>query len=133
MQELQEKLPGLWIQNELGDGENGEHWEFDGQHLTGYAFIIKENDTLITEYLKITNLEQEIAYLAHPVTQAPTAFWLKQPITAENNGRNFLFENPEHDFPTAILYQFVANDRINISIYSGERAMSYTLKRAKKP
>lgn len=129
--ELQKKLPGIWIEDELGDTPFGEYWQFDGITLSGYGFNIKDNDTLITEYFKIVALEQELAYLAHPVTQAPTAFWLIQPLEKILNELVYKFENLEHDYPKAISYRFVSDTLLHVCVYDSERPFCYHLRKSR--
>ena len=63
------------------------------------------------EFLRIEAGPEGIVYLAQPKGAPPTPFRL-----AEVGERRVLFENPDHDFPTRILYWLGEDGALNARV-----------------
>jgi hypothetical protein len=76
--------------------------------MEGVAFSAGSGAERITEYLRLEQLGVDLFYTAKPLENPmPTAFRL----TSADGGR-FVFENPEHDFPTTIVYARIGVDSL---------------------
>jgi len=77
-----------------------EHWTADdGGIMLGMSKTVPAKGKIAFEFLRITEVDGKLAYLAMPQGRPVTVFPLK---TAEPT--RLVFENPEHDFPQRILY-----------------------------
>jgi Domain of unknown function (DUF6265) len=100
-------LEGTWVMN-TKRGVIGEHWKAHATGLKGRGFMVHANDTTILEEVTIVSRNSDIFYESR--------------VEGQNNGRavpfkltssvkdKFVFENKAHDYPTTIIYSFVAND-----------------------
>ncbi len=110
-------LKGKWqlIQN----SNSFEEWiRIDSSELQGKSYTIKCSDTIFHETIKISQLQ--------------TDYWYIPSVTDQNNGQpvyfklvnhtdtSLLFNNPNHDFPQFIQYNYHAPDTLKASI-SGKR------------
>ena len=76
-----------------------------GTSMIGAGRTVKNGKTTDYEFLRIEQREDAIYYIAKPRANAQeTAFKLKT-----WSGNDFVFENPEHDFPQRILYKVNGN------------------------
>jgi hypothetical protein len=93
-------LVGSW-EREVGDGVSIEEWTRVSANVIEGTTVVRIGDALeITEHLRIERFGDRIYYIALPGENAmPTPFELVQ----HEQGR-WVFENPEHDFPTRIIY-----------------------------
>lgn len=107
-----ECLKGQW-EGIQGSGIYHEEWDFKSEdELTGKAYMIRSGEILNTEILKIHENSEGIYYTAdvsHNV--APVSF--KLTFQDENS---FVFENPEHDFPKKITYEFENINKLKASV-----------------
>jgi hypothetical protein len=94
-------LAGCWERNDRGS-IFAEMWmKPAGTSIMGTGRTVKNGKTADYEYLRIEQREDAIYYVAKPRANAQeTAFKLVK--WAAND---FVFENPEHDFPQRILYK----------------------------
>ncbi len=110
-------LEGIWIMNS-GKRIIGEEWKkTDAELLQCKGFYVKGKDTVITENVDLKITEKGIFYI--PVVEdqnnrEPVSFKL---TSAEND--SYVFENPQHDFPKRITYQFVSADSLHAFIDGG--------------
>lgn len=127
------QLRGTWIMK--GTKMNiGESWEKSSHNrLQGKGFMIRGNDTFITENIMLTKSKQGIYYSAAVEKQhnrSPVAFKL-----THSNRRQFVFENPAHDFPKRITYSFISKDSLHAFIEDGDagtnKRQDYYYKRVK--
>lgn len=108
---LFELLPGQW---KMTDQDDIESWELHRDFLKGVVMEISESDTIITEEIKIIDLNGQLIYEATVKNQnegKPIAFQL---VHSESN--KWIFENTGHDFPQQIEYLFVTNDSLVATI-----------------
>ena len=111
-------LQGMWIMK-TKKGAIGEHWEkINSNHLQNRGFMIKGSDTITTERVALKNTTEGIFYTSTVEDQnnrQPIAFRL---TAAHEN--TFVFENPQHDYPKKITYQFVNKDSLHAWIDDGK-------------
>ena len=107
-----ERLNGQW-EGIQGSGIYHEEWNLKSENeLTGKAYMIRSGEILNTEILKIHENPDGIFYTAevsHNVT--PVSF--KLTFQDENS---FVFENPEHDFPKKITYEFENINKLKATV-----------------
>ena len=125
-------LAGHW-RIEQADRLVDEHWMApSGGLMMGMARFVQAGKVLEYEF---TLLRQEangdIVYIASPSKQAETAFKL----TSLRNGQA-VFENPQHDFPTKIVYGLQADGSLLAAIEGPgrdgkPRRVEYPYKRVK--
>jgi len=104
-------LQGTW---KVADKERYEHWDrMSDSELKGVSYSIKNDQKIVSEYLKIKKLGDKVIYTAL--------------VIGQNNGKEIDFEltfkdstysfiNERHDFPNRIRYKQLAGDRIHISV-----------------
>jgi hypothetical protein len=111
-------LEGRWMMK-TNKGFIGEEWKkIDDQYLQNRGFIVKGNDTTVTERVALRNTAKGIFYTSTVEDQnnkQPTSFKL-------TSGRNnvFIFENAQHDFPKRIVYELVSADSLHAYIDDGK-------------
>jgi hypothetical protein len=98
-----------------------EEWKkIDKHYLQNKGYMVKGNDTIINERVALTNTKEGVFYTSTVQDQnnkQPIAFKMTR---ADEN--MFVFENPEHDFPTRIVYKFVTADSLHAFIDDGTDA-----------
>lgn len=112
---------GKW---QLESSNTYEIWSKHKDQLTGSVIKTENKDTLIVENLRILSERNEIFYEAS--------------VPAQNNGKairftltykhknTFKFENPEHDFPQTIVYEFESRDTLLATIAGKEAQRTFT-------
>ena len=95
-----------------------EEWKkVDNNHLQSKGYMIKGSDTIINERVALTNTAAGIFYTSTVEDQnnkQPVAFKL-----SSVNNNIFIFENPEHDFPKRIVYEFTDSTTLHAYIDDG--------------
>lgn len=95
-------MAGCW-RSERGGTVSEEHWMAPaGGTMFGLSRTVSDGRLVEFEFLEIRAREGGVDYVAHPSGQATTIFRLTAPAA---DGRDIVFENPEHDFPTRIVYR----------------------------
>src|SRR5688572_20376420 len=95
-------LRGTW---KLKDKNIFETWEVadDGKTMEGSSYRIKGNDTIAMEQIKLTFEGNAFHYIPDVAgDQGAVDFKISKHTT-----EGFVAENPQHDFPKIIRYQFV--------------------------
>lgn len=114
------QLEGSWQMKNNKD-VIGEIWTKNNNHqLTSKAYFLKKIDTVFYENVVLENTTKGIFYTVTAVNQnneQPVSFKLTSSI---NN--KFVFENPKHDFPRRIVYEFVNTDSIHAFIDDGKES-----------
>lgn len=119
-------LKGTW---KTMDNESFEHWDkLDSNKLKGFSYYFKNNQMVVTEYLEIRILKDQIIYEAS-VIGANSGKTIS--FQCVKNDSLFIFENLNHDFPQRISYQFLNKDEIFINL-SGRNNKSIQYKLIKK-
>lgn len=110
-------LEGTWKMN----GKRGsicEEWKkISDDYLQNKGYMVKGNDTVINEWVALTNTKEGIFYTSTVEDQnnkQPVAF----KMTKNENGK-FVFENPQHDFPKRIVYELIGTDSLHAYIDDG--------------
>lgn len=95
-----------------------ERWEkVNDTLMRGWSYEISDGDSVLTETIQIIATDSGTFYVPVVTEQnegAPVFFKL---TSRESDG--WVFENPEHDFPTRIEYHFLSNDQLAAAV-SGE-------------
>jgi hypothetical protein len=120
-----------WWQNSLPEGIVFEQWTGTNGTLSGRGGFIKGTDTMIAETISLEQAGKDILYI-------PT-------VNGQNNGQpvpfkltfasadSFVFQNPEHDFPTVITYHKLSENtmtaRISGKINGEEQSEAFHLSR----
>ncbi len=111
-------LIGTW-KNTTPKGSIFETWSRTGSNeLSGKSYMLKEQDTIVFESIRLVQQEEGIFYI--PVVKdqnngAPVRF-----TAATVSEKQLVFENPQHDFPQIISYTRVGTDSL-IAEISGTR------------
>ena len=94
-----------------------EEWKLkDNTEIVGTSYSIKNGEMNKSEDLFIKKIGNYWGYIAIPKNQMPALFILKSSV---NN--KYVFENPEHDFPQRIIYEFVQEKRISVIVEGVEK------------
>jgi len=103
-------LAGCWIDEQ---GNSVEIWlPPENNLMLGTAQTVKDGEIVFFERLQIKKTAAgDIQYIAKPSNQSMAVFTL----SSASNGR-LVFSNPQHDFPTEIIYQLPSGDSLQASI-----------------
>lgn len=113
-----EKLVGKWKML-TRKGLIMEEWKKeDSTTLSGKSYLFKSGDTIPLEKLQIHLLQDKLFYTSQ-VTGQNEGKAISFVLTTSTNN-TYTFENPEHDFPKRIYYEFVSNDSLHAWIDGGE-------------
>ena len=118
-------IEGTWIRSNNKAGQSGqERWvKSSPSEFRGYSFTMKGSDTLFVEQIKILIKDDEIYYVADvPENNKPVYFKF-----TEVTEIGFVCENPEHDFPKKIAYEY-KDKTLKASISGNGKAMDYYFK-----
>jgi hypothetical protein len=92
-------LAGSWG-FEDGARRYEEHWTGpDGGTMLGMSRTVAGGRTVAHEFLRIDERDGRLVYTASPSGQRTASF-----TSTEVSGDRVVFENPEHDFPTRVIY-----------------------------
>lgn len=113
-----DQIEGSWW---MPAGENGsegvvmEEWKKVNDTLySGKSFDIINGDSTIYETIQLVASGKDIFYI--PTMQDQND---RQPVSfklTKQEKNKFTFENPKHDFPTTIIYDFQSDSLLNASI-----------------
>jgi hypothetical protein len=106
-----------------------EHWTTPaGGTMIGMSRTVANGKTVEFEFLRIEQRDDDIFYIAQPQGRPPTEFKL-----ISNAGDDWVFANPQHDFPRNIRYK--RNDETSITARiedeSGSKHMDFPYSRMK--
>jgi len=111
------QIEGTWMMPTT-KGAIGETWKkIDDNYYQGKGFMIRGTDTFITEQVSLRKTSDGIFYTStveHQNNKQPISFKL-----SSSNTNLFIFENPEHDFPKRIVYEFTNNFTLHAYIDDG--------------
>src|SRR5882724_7047092 len=106
-----QQLNGVW-KTEVKGKTIFESWKLINDHeMSGMSYRIKNTDTVVFEQTRIVYRDSQLFYIAKVKNQndgQEVAFKL---ISSTN--KTFIFENPEHDFPQRVAYQFISADSVH--------------------
>lgn len=104
-------LQGRWMMK-TKKGAIGEEWVRVGKnYMQSRGYLIKGNDTTITERVALRRTRQGIFYTSTVEEQNQ-----KQPIPfklVSVTDSLFVFENLQHDFPKRICYKLISKDSVH--------------------
>lgn len=104
------KLEGNW----KGEGFGGlfhENWEQSSGKFRGHGFLIIEGDTIFQEKVSINESGEFIMYASTGGKDYPTGFTL-----TEKSSSAWVFENPDHDSPQKLIYEFISDNELEIMV-----------------
>jgi hypothetical protein len=131
-------MEGYWTMTSPKGGERLEIWKNESKYLiTGKGVRVKGPDTMLLETISLTARGQDIYYIATVPDQNNA-----KPISFKMTGyENHVatFENPAHDFPQRIIYQYVPADAdvdsdsiyVKVETLAG-KGIDYAFRRKKK-
>ncbi len=127
---------GAWVSDEEGT-ETTERWcAGEGGALVGTNVTPAGARVVHSERLRIEARGDALVYVASPSSQATTEFTghaeCGSDVLAGNCDRSCeaVFENPEHDFPTEIVYGACVGSGVMVAtIRGGDRRESWTFRR----
>jgi len=103
-----EWLIGSWIHHQ-DDGYFSENWtQVNDSVLSGFGYLFLGEDTIFSETISLEQKGEDIFYIVSAQGQNDGKS-VQFRLTSDNDGK-FVFENPEHDFPKRIMYQFIDNE-----------------------
>lgn len=126
-------LSGCWAAQNAEEGSI-EYWSSPaGGVMLGASKTVKDGKTVAHEFIQIRALDSgKLAYVAKPSGQAEATFTL-----ASVSDREFVFENPQHDFPQRISYRLVRPGELLARIegtHSGkQRTIDYPMRKVTCP
>ena len=115
-------LNGNWERINVKPGISvNEKWQVDSPlHLTGLGVTMKGQDTLFIEKIQLVVKDNNIYYVADiKENKAPVYFKLTSVMPT-----GFVCENPEHDFPKKIEYQF-SDSVLKVKISGDGKSQSF--------
>jgi hypothetical protein len=120
-------IEGRWSMK-FESGEVFEEWKRVNDTLfEGKSYEVSDSDTNLSESVKLINATTGIYYIPLVPDQnnsEPVSFLL----TASDKNK-FVFENPEHDFPSTIIYEFVNATRLKATVFGkvngSERSLDF--------
>jgi hypothetical protein len=125
-------LIGNW-ENKMDDGILSETWkkENDSTFSGTTYFIINKKDTVHSETILLTQLNNELIY--RPTVKGQNNDESVDFKLSSESENTFVFENPKHDYPQKIVYKKV-NENSLVATISGmqqgkQSTESYPMKR----
>jgi hypothetical protein len=110
-------LEGTW-EMITKNGTICEEWKkIDNNYLQGKGYTTKGSDTIINEKVALKNADAGIFYLSSVANQnnrTPISFRM-----TKAEGNQFIFENPNHDFPKRIVYKLINVDSLQAFVDDG--------------
>lgn len=107
-------LIGTW-ENKTPKGSIYETWgKKNDNELLGKSYIVKEQDTVVFENIRIVQEQDGLFYIPTVKNQndsLPVRF-----IAKSVSETRLIFENPKHDFPQLITYTKISKDSLNAEI-----------------
>lgn len=111
------RLEGTWLMK-TKNGFIGEEWKkMDKFHLKSRGMFIKGTDTVVSEIVNLVKNTNGIFFISSVEDQNN-----KKPISfklTSSDDNEYVFENPEHDFPKRIVYKLASPDSIHAYIDAG--------------
>ncbi len=109
------RLKGTW---KVEKKEKFEVWRQEGVNLVGESYTINNGERHVLETLLIKNEDGKIIFEATVPDQNEGA---TIPFVLNDEKVDVLsFENPEHDFPTQIIYEFINENRLLIKVQGAD-------------
>jgi 2-iminobutanoate/2-iminopropanoate deaminase len=113
-----EKLTGTWTMINKKGNLMGETWKKKNDYsMIGKSYMVKGADTTILETVDLLQDGTDMFYIPVAFGQnddKPVRFKL-----TSCTGTVYTFENPAHDFPKRIVYNFISNNELHAYIDDG--------------
>jgi hypothetical protein len=124
-------LAGLWVAEQEGERPVYEEWwKTPEGNLQGKSYIIYAGDTSVNELLELKADDGSVYYIATVSNQngnKPVYFEMQPQLTDSE----YVFTNPEHDFPQRIVYRRIDNDSLLAVVSGGDSQFEVGMKRIK--
>lgn len=106
-------LQGCWRATDGAEPGSGEQWmAAAGGTVIGTSRTVKNGKTVAYEFIQIREIAPgKLAYIVQPSGRPLTTFPLARASDTE-----FVFENPEHEFPQRIIYRRDGNQKLDARI-----------------
>jgi hypothetical protein len=124
-------LIGSWS-NTTPDGILTETWsKVNDSTYSGKSYFIKGKDTLHSESIELIQNNDELFYI--PTVKGQNNDKAITFKLSDSNEKDFVFENPTHDYPQKITYSQITKDSLVATIsgkqHGKESSESYPMKR----
>lgn len=128
------RIEGNWLMQMGTEGAVAESWvKVNDTLYAGKSYEVTKGDSVLTETVNLILRGDDIFYV--PVVQNQNN---QQPVQfrlTKKERDKFTFENLKHDFPTAIIYEFIGDTALYATIsgaINGElRSLDFTYSRTK--
>lgn len=118
---------GTW---KMEGKESYEKWEKSGDSVfKGKSYKVKDGKESISETLEIKSIDGKIYYLATVLNQNNGAT-IKFALTSAKDNE-FIFENPEHDFPKKLIYKKMSETEMFVRVL-GDGGKGFSFKMMKQ-
>jgi major membrane immunogen (membrane-anchored lipoprotein) len=108
-------LQGTW---KLENKDSYERWDLvNSNTLKGFVYELTDGKMVVTEYLEISKKGNDIIYTATVLNQNQG---IGIDFILKTSDGLFSFENPGHDFPKFIRYQFISNNKMKVTVGTDE-------------
>ncbi len=106
-------LAGAWVGTRSSGSSNEERWSppLGGAMLAVSRSVNTSGKMFAFEYLRIVERDGGLVYIAQPGGKTPTEF-----VLTELTKTRAVFENPRHDYPKRIVYEFSAEGGLSATI-----------------
>jgi hypothetical protein len=121
-------LKGHWVQAGMPDTvKAGEVWQLDESgFLHGFGYEMHSNDTIFKEKIRIIKTRDGLYYVVD-VNHNPAPVFF---ILVNSNSNQWVFQNPEHDFPNTIAYSRDHPNSMNCIIEGKGRSRTFSFLRS---
>ena len=121
---LFENLTGGWIREQGDSLLSTEEWRYGEEGMYGIGITLGNGDTIFREEMWLLEIEGKYFYQASvPHNPGPVQFAVT--ILSDSG---FTSENPKHDFPKKIEYQW-NNDSLWVTISDDSRSVKFNFKK----
>lgn len=109
---------GNW-ENISPQGTLRESWEKQNDStFLGNSYFLKDKDTLFSEKITLQQRGDQLSYV--PVVPNQNSGKAISFVMTSVSDKQFVFENPKHDFPQRITYNLIRKDSISAQISGTE-------------
>ena len=121
-------LEGEWERTGLvSNRRNIETWLWETDKWVGTSITIRDGIEVAREEMRIETRNGKLYYAA---LVSENKEWVYFEIT-QTTSTSFACENPEHDFPKKIAYQFDGGKQLHATISAGDKSIDFYFNRTK--
>ncbi len=125
-------LVGKWRADDPDGRIHYERWsDPNGGIMHGYGRSFRDGQDLGTEVLRIERRNESITYTAHPEMRTHGTSFVLADLGLARSGE-LRFENPEHDFPTRIIYRRQNREEMHVRVENDEEGFSLVYMRVEE-